>query len=190
MPVFDALGREWQVALDAPKSQRVREECGVNLTPRPGEKFELAPIVEDPERLPNVLWVLVRSQAEKANVTRDAFVEAIVGDVAEAAGVALGEAIVNFIPNRGRREALREALKLDREALAAGMELTATKVRELGPRQREAVLAAVDRVFAEQTTLLLSATGSPASSESPPKEEPGANSSGCATDSSARSDAT
>lgn len=167
MPVFTALGREWLVNLDAQKSMAVRSEHGVSLTPKLGEPFDLSAITRDPEIVPLVLWTLVRSQAPDA-VSRDAFIESVVGDTAEAAGEALAEAIINFIPSRSRRETLRLALKHDREATAAADDLMLSKVQTIGKPQVAAAIRAVESGFEELTARLNPATSSPAPSESPP----------------------
>jgi len=174
MPVFSALEKEWLVNLDAPKCSRVREECQVELAVRPGSQFDLRAITEDPEKLPLVLWVLCREQAQSLGIDRDAFVVAIVGDAAERAGFALAEAIINFIPSRQRREAMRAALEQDREAERIGLEITTQRLPEVAKASRakvaEAVHAAIDQTLAR----LSAATDSPASSESSPTDAPGA----------------
>lgn len=174
MPAFSALGREWLLSLDAPKSLAVKQECGVTLAVRPTEKFDVREITEDPERLPDVLWVLVRQQVEAAGFDRQAFVEAIVGDVAGDAGQALAEAIVNFIPSRARRETLRAALMQDREAESAGLEITKLRLPELGPAAKAKVQAEVNQVIDKALSQLSLAIASPESSASSPTDALGA----------------
>lgn len=174
MPAFHALGVEWLLSLDAPKSLAVKEECGVALAVRPTERFDIREITEDPEMLPGVLWVLVRDHAESRKIERSAFIKAIVGDVAGDAGHALAEAIVNFIPSRARREALRAALMQDRDAEATGLEITKQRLPELGPAAKAKVEAEVNRVIDQTLAQLSVATASPASLASSPTDALGA----------------
>lgn len=175
MPAFSALGKEWLVALDAPKSLAVRQELSVSLTVKPGEQFDVRDITEDPERLPDVLWVLVRQQAATASIEREAFVTAIVGDVAAEAGRALAEAIVNFIPSHARREAMRAALKQDWAAEDAGLAITLRRLPEIGQAATNKVTEAVNQVIDATLTRLSLATASPENSASSPTDGPGAN---------------
>lgn len=175
MPAFSAAGREWLLSLDAPKSLAVKQECGVTLAVRPNEPFDIRAITEDPERLPDVLWVLVRQQAAAASIDRNVFVESIVGDVAGLAGQALAEAIVNFIPSHARRETLRAALMQDREAESAGLEITRKRLPELGPAAKAKVQAEVNRVIDATLAQLNAVTALPENWEPRPTDAPGAN---------------
>lgn len=180
MPTFDVLGQEFLLKLDGPLAVAVREECQVDLVPRLGVELELAKITEDPELLPRILWTLVRTQADSKGITREMFLGAVVGDVAEAAGLALAEAVVNFIPSRSRRETLRLALEQDRAAERAGLELAQAKLTALGQAQIEAVKSQVGQILDEGMIRLKSATASPGNLASLPKDAPGASLTGCA----------
>jgi len=180
VPTFEALGKEWLVKLDAPLALAVREECGVDLVPKLGAETSLSELAEDPIRIPLVMWVLVREQAEPSGIGRDAFVKAIVGDVAERAGLALAEAIVNFIPNAKRRETLRTMLAQDRAAVAAGLDVTLEELRALAPTQQVFATSEARRIMRAEATRLSSATSSPGNLASLPSGAPGENSTGCA----------
>jgi len=174
MSVFEALGREWHLSLDAPKCARVREECGVKLAVRPGEEFDLRAITEDPELLPDVLWTLCRDDAQRASVEKDAFIRAIVADVAEDAGRALGEAIINFIPSRLRREQLRAALQQDREVEATGLSIMSARLEQLGKASKAKVETEVNRIIDQTLARLSAATDLPANLASTPTDALGA----------------
>jgi hypothetical protein len=174
MPAFKSGGREWLLSLDAPKVQAVRDECNVNLAVSGSEEFDLREIAQDPVKLPYVLWVLCRKQAEAAGLNQEQFVEQIIGDVTEDAGIALVDAIVDFIPSRTRREAIRRAWASDLEGMRLADAITMERLPELASPQKETIRARVNEIFDKQLTQLKSATDSPANLESQPTAKPGA----------------
>ena len=173
MPTFQAGGREWLLALDAPNVQAVRDECKVNLAVGGAAEFDVRAIVDDPVQLPGVLWVLCRKQADAAGLTKEQFISAVIGDIAEDAGLALVDAILAFTPSRSRRAALREAWASDQRAMAIAGEVTLARLPGFTATQELAIREKVNAIFDEQSTLLRSATDSPANSESTPAESPG-----------------
>ena len=54
-----------------------------------------------PETLGSVLWVLCEKQADAAGVTADDFAERFDGNVIDAAGLALVDAVIDFFPFPG-----------------------------------------------------------------------------------------
>ncbi len=178
MPAFKSGGREWLLAIDAPKVLAVRRECDVNLAIGSGIAFDIKALTQDPVVLPGVLWVLCRKQAEAAGITQDQFLEAIVGDITEDAGLALAEAIVDFIPSRSRREALREWVSQERVAQEAATALTRERLGEVSSQMTTTILAGVNQVIDKQLTLLRSATDSPEPADAGPMDLLGASSNG------------
>jgi hypothetical protein len=139
MSVFkDSKGREWTLKLDAPSITKVREEFdGLDLANLDGSVY--LKLTEDVVLLVNVLWVLVRDQAQalSPSVVDIDFGRALVGDCIDNATNALLEAVSNFIPQRKRvllTAAVREQEKLRQETterVLARIQDPAMKVRAM-----------------------------------------------------------
>ncbi len=113
----DANGRDWTVAIDAPTIKRVRAECdGLDLMNIDGDMLKR--LGADPVLVVDLLWSLVRPDAEKLSVTAEQFGRALVGDAIERAADALYGALEDFFP-QGRREVWRAAIAKGKEVESA-----------------------------------------------------------------------
>lgn len=169
MPVFkDQTNREWVLRLDAPKIAAVRRDCGVDLAALDGTAIER--LRDDPVLLVNSLWVLCRSQAG-AGTSDQMFGESLVGDAIDRATDALIEAIADFFPTRRKEMLLKLAAqqKETREqALADAVERLTDPA--LQTRVKTAMKQAADAEIDSLLTRLSSATASPGSAVSAPKD--------------------
>ena len=110
---YDNKKRAWALAVNTATIKRVKEALGVNLLDAVGGQL-IDRIANDPALFADVLFVLVKPQAEAAGISDVDFGEALAGDEIESASLAFINAMVDFFPN-GRREVLGRAI-------AAGME--------------------------------------------------------------------
>ena len=121
----DANGREWIIKIDAPKIAEVRSALNVNLIAKDYSAFvELA---NDEVLLVNVLWVLVRDQAD--GLTDVQFGRAMVGDPIEHATGALVRAVCDFFPHR-QRGMLHSLRERQAAILEAGNKLVLEKIND------------------------------------------------------------
>jgi hypothetical protein len=109
----DNANRKWSLAINTATIKRVKEIMGVNLLDVVGGKL-MDKIASDPALFADILFVLVKPQADALGVSDVDFGEALAGDEIEAASMALIQALVDFFP-KGRREVLGKAI-------AAGLE--------------------------------------------------------------------
>ena len=116
MKVFkDGAGREWTVAINFGAVRRCHDlaDCDLmNLAD--GNQFEKSTIFRldaDAMFLSDVLWAVIKPQADAAGVTKEQFEDGMAGDLVETAKEALLAEIVNFTPNRRDRVRLQTAWK-------------------------------------------------------------------------------
>ena len=104
----DSQNRRWEVRLNVAAVKRVRDLAGVDLlTAVDGKLFE--ELAGDPVKLCDVLFAVVKPQADAAGVTDEQFAEGIAGDAIDAAVTAFLEELCGFFP-RPRRDLLTKAL--------------------------------------------------------------------------------
>lgn len=108
MPSFvDVKNRPWGVTVSAWSVGEVRKLLGVDLARLHEGGFKpLADLLADPVRLIDVVYVLCREQCEAQKVSDEDFGRAMLGDVLYAARDAFAGALVEFTPDKRRREAL------------------------------------------------------------------------------------
>lgn len=115
MRTFKLGAVDFVLKLDAPKVQRIRATCQVDLASPDCSQFER--LSADPVLAQNVLWTLLAPQAKEAGMTEEVFFGCLAGEGGETAGAQLFEAIIDFFPNRQQREALRRMLAANVEAV-------------------------------------------------------------------------
>lgn len=109
----DEKGRPWEISINVGTVKAVKTEAGVDLLDiDDGSTF--SKLADDPIRLGDVLWVLVRKQCEAAGVSDEEFGAALAGDSLEDAVNALMEEVVDFF-RRPQRELLRKMLAKGRQ---------------------------------------------------------------------------
>lgn len=104
----DNAGRTWTVTVDVSAVKRVRSLLDVNLLEvLDGRLIER--LAGDPVLLCDVLYALVKPEADAKGITDEDFGRAMAGDAVEHATTALLEELVDFFP-QGKRRLLQKAL--------------------------------------------------------------------------------
>lgn len=167
MPVFkDNNSREWSIKLTGPLIRDVRRTFdGLDLAGNDGKAFNL--LSEDQVLFGDVMWVLLRSQAE--GMSEEKFAEAIVGDATDRAVDALLEAILDF--SRSHKRVMLKALVAKQiEVREAGVKEALKQfddplvMEKLQAAQRDAISHSIN----ETLIRLNSATNTPAPAASVP----------------------
>lgn len=161
----DADGREWLVKVDVTAAKRCKAQLGLNLYGLADEGFRgFAALVSDPIALCDVLYVLCREEAEKREVSDEAFGRAMHGDALDSAAAAFTEALIDFFPDARRRDALRKVM-------ASGKRVGERMVAEAASRTTDEELRKLEeKAFASMTSRLAikPSSNSPEPSESIP----------------------
>ena len=104
----DTEGRTWNIDIHVTAVKRVRSLTGVNIASMSGEG--IIALANDPEKLCDVIFALVKPQADEKNITDEDFGRAMRGDPIEHATNAFLEELVNFTPSPAGRKILGLAL--------------------------------------------------------------------------------
>ena len=110
----DGKKREWNLELNVISAKRVKSDTGVDLLDMESLSDKLA----DTYILVDVLWSMIRKQAEALNVDDEDFGASLAGDSIELATTALLEEVIEFFP-LPRRKILFKALAKSKELVAA-----------------------------------------------------------------------
>lgn len=105
----DSTGRAWSIAVNVASIKRVRGMAGVDLLSIL-ETDLLGKLSSDPVLLVDVLYSLVKPEADAAGVSDEDFGRALVGDAIDTATTALLEDLVDFFPS-DRRALMRKAME-------------------------------------------------------------------------------
>ena len=112
----DNLGRTWYVAVNVTTIRRVRGALDIDLYQLVDDGMQaLGRLVADPVRLADVLYVLCKDEADKANVTDEDFGRAMAGDAIALATDAFLAELTDFFPDERSRAALRRVIAAGRE---------------------------------------------------------------------------
>jgi hypothetical protein len=165
MPTFtDATGRAWSVIITVATLKRVRALANVDLLDVGGGAL-LERLAADPVLLADVLYAVVKPEADARQVNDEAFGQALAGDAIDHAATALLEALVAFFP-QPRRRLLAQVL----EKLAGwrAQALVAAEQRLADPELDAVVQRALHASAPAPTSSGSSSTAAPASSGSSP----------------------
>lgn len=163
MPKFkDAKGREWELAVNVTSMERVKSLAGFDLLTVLDHADNVTKL-RDPYTLANVLFALVKPQADEAEVSDEAFGEGLAGDPIEDASDALLEGLVLFFP-KGRRQLLQMATAKQKEIDGR---LQAKRVEAVRKKLDQMATAAERKVDAAIAALNVSGDSPTASPESP-----------------------
>jgi len=106
----DTSGREWNLHLTVADARRIASALDVNLLRLDEALF--VRLFDDVVLLVDIMWCIVRQQADERKVDEENFGRSLGGDSLYAATEALLESIVNFTPNPHRRAFLAKAMGL------------------------------------------------------------------------------
>jgi hypothetical protein len=165
----DNAGRTWAITVNVAAVKRVRELLAVNILEIADQKGKLLErLVEDPCLLCDVLWCLVKPEAEAKGVTDEEFGRALGGDALDAATDALLTEIADFFP-KGRREVLRRILQklTNLQQKASALALTKLDDPTLDAELEREMTAALDTAWAARRPAPTPSTGTDAASSLP-----------------------
>lgn len=152
----DTAGRTWTLSLTIDAAKRVKGLLDVNLLElEAGDPPLLTKIGTDVILLCDVIFALVKPQADANDVTDEQFAAALGGETILAAQTALYEELVGFFRGLGRSD-LAKAVDAQRRMI------------DLAVRKIETRIDKLDLEAAIETTLGESSTNSPESSASIP----------------------
>ena len=152
----DTAGRTWTVALTIDAAKRVKSLLDVNLLElEAGDPPLLTRLGTDVILLCDVIFALVKPQADAAGVSDEQFAAALGGDVVLAAQTAFYGELVDFFRKLGRGD-LAKAVDAQRRMIDLAVARIETRIDKL------------DLEAAVETTLGEPSTSSPPSSESTP----------------------
>jgi hypothetical protein len=152
----DTAGRTWTLSLTIDAAKRVKGLLDVNLLElEAGDPPLLTRIGTDVILLCDVIFALVKPQADTSGVTDEQFAAALGGETILAAQTALYEELVGFFRGLGRTD-LAKAVDAQRRMI------------DLAVRRIETRIDKLDLEAAIETTLGESSTNSPGSSASTP----------------------
>jgi hypothetical protein len=145
----DNSGRTWAIAVNVAAVKRVKDLLKVNLleiAERKGKLMER--IVEDPVLLCDILFCLVKPEADAKSISDEDFGRSLAGDVLGTATDVLLQEIADFFP-KGRREILRRILtKLTAlEEKATNLALTKLDDPKLDQQMEAELKAAMDQAL-------------------------------------------
>ena len=152
----DTAGRTWTIALTIDAAKRVKSLLDVNLLElEAGDPPLLTRLGTDVILLCDVIFALVKPQADAAGVSDQEFAAALGGDVVLAAQTAFYEELVDFFRKLGRGD-LAKAVDAQRRMIDLAVARIETRIDKL------------DLEAAVESTLGEPSTSSPPSSASTP----------------------
>lgn len=127
-PAFtDLEGRRWTLVLNVHLAQQIRDSLGLDFLAAEDGKAITA-VGQSDEQLVQVLFALCEPQAEKSEVTPEAFARGLGGDVLEQASDALTGAVMLFT-RPARRPVLQGILDRAKEALTRQQEMLVQRIK-------------------------------------------------------------
>ncbi len=114
----DASGDAWNLRLDVNTIRRVRDAHRVDLARIFTDVKSLDQLFGDVVLLVDVLFEIVRPQADARRIDSEQFGERLVGDSLDRAVTALEEAYIESVPQSRRRQLLRRLVDGTRAAQA------------------------------------------------------------------------
>lgn len=158
----DNNGKEWNVTINVATIKRVRDLTKVNLL-EIVEGSLIEKLFRDPILLCDVIYVICKPDADRQNVSDEAFGRAMSGDAIEQATVALLEELVNFFPSQRDRANLAKVINKSREAMEKARDLIEARLDS----------GEVDRAIEQALGLASGLSGAvQASAESTPDSSP------------------
>jgi len=163
----DNAGRTWTVSLTIDAAKRVKGLLNVNLLePEAGDPPLLTRLGTDVILLCDVVFALIKPQADAAGVTDEQFAAALGGDVILAAQTAFYEELVDFFRKLGRTD-LAKAVDAQQRMIDLAVRQIETRIDRL---DLEATIESALGAVSERSESIRGelSTNSPLSSESIP----------------------
>lgn len=162
----DSTGRSWEITLTVGSVKRVRALLDVDLLAiEEGDPPLLTRLATDVILLCDVIFVLVKPQADKLDVDDVEFGESLGGEVIADAQDAFYEELVLFSQSRHRMD-LVKAIKSQRELIEVGRTRVESAIEKVGEKAKRGLIADIDAAI--EGILGESSTNSQAQSASIP----------------------
>jgi hypothetical protein len=130
----DNASRTWSLSMTIDSVKRVRDLLGVNLVePEAGDPPLLTRLGTDEILLCDVVYCLIKPQADKLGVSDEDFGRSLGGDVILAAQTALYEELADFFQKRGRTDRAK-AVTAQKEMIDLAIERLTIKLTEMNPK--------------------------------------------------------
>ena len=124
---LDNAARTWTIAIHVDAIKRVQALVGVNLLEAIEGKL-LERLSSDPILLCDVVFALIKPEADARQVSDEEFGRAMAGDAIDQATTALLEELVDFFP-AGKRRLLSQALAKLKQLEALALETTSRRLQ-------------------------------------------------------------
>ncbi len=161
----DTAGRTWELSIHVAAIKRVRGLVGLDLYGLIDDGFQpLAKLVGDPVQLADVLYCLVKDQADAKNISDEEFGRSLAGDAILRAADAFVDELVSFFPDPRARASLARVVEAGRTVKAKLLDHAEAELDRLDPAEAA-------------RTWIASRGNSPVPSASTPGRSPSANSS-------------
>ncbi|MGH7143118.1 MAG: hypothetical protein ACREJ2_03170 [Planctomycetota bacterium] len=155
----DNAGRTWTLSVDIDAVRRVRSLLKVNLVSADLGKT-LEELVADPVLLCDVIYCILKAQADQQNVSDVDFGRAMAGDAIEHATSAFLEELALFTPNPRDRARVQRVVK--------ALFTMADKARDLAEKNLPVALEKAEAAILSSATPGPTSGSSPAASASTP----------------------
>jgi hypothetical protein len=160
----DRTGRVWTVDVNTWSIERVKGLTKVNLLDL-ADGQTIARLMTSPILLVNVIWCLIKPEADALGISDEDFGRAMAGDAIDQATTALLEDLADFFPNPRQREGIHLVMSRYR---ATQDQLVEMVIEELPQKLADSEQEARTRARALLSTISKSSTASPAMSASTP----------------------
>jgi hypothetical protein len=113
---IDNAGKTWTLQINVAAVKRVRGLVGIDLYKLIDDGLEpLAKLVADPVDLADVLYCLIKDEADAKQISDEEFGRALAGDAITAAADAFVEELIDFFPEARARAALRKTVSAGKQ---------------------------------------------------------------------------
>jgi hypothetical protein len=130
----DSASRTWSVSMTIDSVKRVRDLLSVNLVePEAGDPPLLTRLGTDEILLCDVVYCLIKPQADQLGISDVDFGRALGGDAILAAQTALYEELADFFQKRGRSDRAK-AVTAQKEMIELAIERVTMKLAEMNPK--------------------------------------------------------
>ena len=142
----DSAGKTWSISMTIDSVKRVRDLLNVNLVePEAGDPPLLTRLGTDEILLCDVVFCLIKPQADTLGVSDEDFGRALGGDAILAAQTALYEELVDFFLKRGRPDRAK-AVAAQKKMIEMAIERVKIKLEAMDPQ------AEIDKMFGNLST--------------------------------------
>lgn len=138
----DNQGRSWTVDVSVSTVKRVKSLLDVDLLSIASGKL-IDQLVADPILIVDVLYVVIKPEADKLGITDENFGSSMGGDCIEQATTALLEALIGFFPSAQDRANLKRVLDAINKAMDKARTLATERLANIDQIAEAAVLQAM-----------------------------------------------